>query len=281
MNFTSDNPVRDLEDFFLRIIRTEFPKEVYVLIGYKLDEEHDATPYDFVRIIFTGMTVRHFTGYNENNFNFQIVYSSHLPATMLPHRRTLAMLEKGRKILNGKLPPSLLNPLPLLLQSEKLGRVKKECECLPPYLQNWSVAQRVNADIIAPMDACHNEPNTLLLAPLDYITPIDQNYYSGTNSTYVIANPINNGNTQYIFDGTNFVLNPSYNPSLPTTNPILYYDTTTGMWVLYPYYDKNLPTSYGNLPFIPYAFLKQIGLTVSDLTTGTNLHSSITNVKIN
>jgi hypothetical protein len=271
--FTSGEPVKAIEDWLLGILRAAFPKEVYVIIGFKVDEELEPVPYDRVMIIYSGMNYRHYEKYNRNDFGFQIVYTSHLASTMLPHRRALAMLEKGREALIEKTPVGLLNPLPLQLKSEALGKNKKGCDCGPSYVQNWQISNEVSTAIIPNFDPCFGEPNSTIPAPVDYVTPIDTQYYSGVNPIYIITNVITNGNTTYIWDGANWILNPNYNPNLPTTNPRFYWDPTTGQWIPYPYLDHNFPDSYGNLPFLPFAFIKNIGLDVVSCK-GSLLHHS-------
>ena len=109
--FTSGELVKAIEDWLLGILRAAFSREVYVIVSFKVDEELEPVPYDRVMIIYSGMGYRHYEKYNRNDFGFQIVYTSHIASTMLPHRRALAMLEKGRDALIEQTPVGLLNPL--------------------------------------------------------------------------------------------------------------------------------------------------------------------------
>ena len=78
-------------------------------------------------------------------------------------------------------------------------------------MQNWQISNEVATTIVPNFDPCFGEPNSLIPAPSDYVTPIDTRYYSGVNPGYDINNTITNGNTKYIWDGEKWVLN------IPTT----------------------------------------------------------------
>jgi hypothetical protein len=216
------------------------------------------------------MSVRRFSGkqYVENNFGFQIVYSSNLPNTILPHRRALAMLELGRKTLSDLIPVGLLNPFPLQLESEKLGKSKKGCNCGPVYIQNWNVYNKVASEIIANPDPCFGEINATIPTPVDYISPINSQYYQAPNTGYNPLLPISNGNTQYIWNGTDWILNLNFNPLNFIPNPRWYYDAATGTWIEYPYFDSTRAETYdGNIPFTVKTFIKNFGLFVYDKPT--------------
>jgi hypothetical protein len=261
-SFLSSTPVKDLEDWFLAKLRLAFPKEVYTLIGHEADQEFEPVPYDFVRVIYTGMTNRKLTGFVENRYSFQVVYSSHLPNSLLPHRRALAMLELGRETLFEQRPVGLLNAFPLQLESERLGKAKKGCDCGPVYVQNWNAYNKVQSEIIPSADPCFGEKDSLIPLPTDYISPINNQYYQGINPKFNVNLPISNGNLTNQFP--TWTLIPNATP--PFNNPRFYWDN--GEWVIYPNFDPNLPETYGNLPFIPFKFIKSISGTILDYKTG-------------
>ena len=239
MVYLSPDPVKDLEDWFLAVLRAEFPENVYVLIGFKEDEEIEAVPYDYVRIIYAGLTTSDHTSYIEQHFLFKIIYSCHLPATMLPHRRSLALMEKGRLALWQKIPPRPADSLPLLLKSEKLAK-SKDCSCGPVYVQNWQAYNRVSNVLVPIGDPCQgaNEPNVLVPNPSDYVTPFNTEYYIGINPNYDLTKPLTNGFNQ----------------------PHLYLN---GQWGLNPGHSALKPTVWGNLPFILLRFINQLDISVS------------------
>jgi hypothetical protein len=239
MIYLAPNPVKDLEDWFLAILRAAFPETVYVLIGYKEDEELESVPYDYIRIIYTGLTTNNNNTYIEQQFGFRIVYSCHLPATMLPHRRSLALMEKGRLALWQKIPPRPADSLPILLKSEKLAK-SKDCSCGPVYTQDWQAYNRVSNILVPVGDPCQgaNELDVLVPNPTDYVTPFNKDFYTGVNSDYDPSKPLSNGFNQ----------------------PYIWVD---GQWVINPDYDPNKETIWGNLPFILLQFIKRIDISVS------------------
>lgn len=239
MIYLAPEPIKELEDWFLKILRATFDESVYVLIGYREDEDYEAVPYDYIRIVYTGLTTAENSNYIEQKIGFRVIYSCHLPATLLPHRRTLALLEKGRLALWQKLPPRPADSYPILLKAEKIAK-PKDCNCGPIYTQDWSIYNRVSNVLVPFGDPCvgANEPDIYIPAPLDYVTPF--------NDTYYIA------------------VNPGYNPSEPITNGFNQpYNFINGQWVLNPDYNPNLETVYGNLPFLLLLFIKPIRISVS------------------
>lgn len=238
--YLAPEPIKELEDWFLATLRASFPENVFVIITHKAEEEYEAVPYDFIKIVYTGLINNSNTTYFEQQFGFRIVYSCHLPSTLLVHRRALALLEKGRLALWQKTPPRPADALPLLLKSEKLAK-SSDCNCGPVYVQDWAVYNRVSNILVPNADPCQgaNEPGSLIPAPIDYITPLNDEYY--------------------------VAVNPGYNPALPITNginqPYLFID---GAWVLNPDYDPNFETTWGNLPFILLPFVKKLSVTVKN-----------------
>lgn len=240
MIYLSPNPVKDLEDWLLALLRAEFPETVYVLIGYKEDEDYEAVPYDYIRIMYTGLTTSDNNTYIEQRYGFRVVYSCHLPSTMLPHRRSLALMEKGRLALWQKIPPRPADSLPILLKSEKLAK-SKDCNCGPIYVQDWQAYNRVSNILVPVGDPCQgaNEPNVLIPNTADYVTPFDKDRYTS--------------------------INPDYDPSKPLTNGFNQpYTFVNGQWVINPDYDSNKDTVWGNLPFILLLFIKSLNIAVSN-----------------
>ena len=241
MVYLAPNPVKDLEDWFLNILRAEFPESVYVLIGYKDDEEGDPVPYDYVRVIYTGLTTSDNSNYIEQRFGFKIIYSCHLPATMLPHRRSLALMEKGRVALWQKIPPRPADTLPLLLKSEKLVK-SKDCDCGPAYSQEWQAYNRVSNILVPIGNPCvgAGEPDIYIPNPLDLVTPLDDEFYIKINpnfETCSLTQPIGNG----------------------TNQP---YNWINNTWVKNSAYNRKLPTVWGCLPFILERFIKSFEVSV-------------------
>jgi hypothetical protein len=237
--YLAPEPVKNLEDWLLMQLRAAFPETVYVLIGYKEDEEFEPVPYDYVRIIYTGLTLSEGSVYREQRFGFKIVYSCHLPATMLPHRRALALLEKGRLALWEKIPPRPADALPALLKSEKLAK-SKDCGCGPIYTQDWVFYNKISNTLVPYGDPCEgaNEPGAVIPNPLDYVTPLDKDWYIGVNPGF--------DNTKDLCNGFN--------------QPYLF---VNGTWVINPDYNARLETTWCNLPFILYGFIKSISIKVS------------------
>jgi hypothetical protein len=247
MVYLAPEPIRELEDWFLVQLRAAFPETVYVLIGYKEDEDYEPVPYDYVKIIYTGLNNSDHSSHIEQKFTFKIVYSCHLPATLLPHRRSLALMEKGRLALWQKIPPRPSDSLPLLLKSERLAKTK-ECGCGPVYVQEWSAYNRVSNILVPIADPCQgaNEPGAVIPNPSDYVTPLNDAYYIGVNPGFNPNEPISNGfNQPYLYGPNGWVINPDYDP--------------------------NLETVWGNLPFILSLFIKTLTISVQDQKTNNNL----------
>jgi hypothetical protein len=238
MTYLAPEPVKDLEDWLLGLLRDIFPETVYVLIGYKEDEEQEAVPYDYVRIVYLGCSTNDSTTTIEQRFNFRVIYSCHLPATMLPHRRSLALLEAGRKAIWQKVPPRPADALPALLKSEKLAKIK-DCGCGPVYTQDWCFYNKTSNVLTPIADPClgANEPGSYIPSPEDYITPLTDDWYVGVNS--------------------------NYDPNLPASGafnqPYVWID---GEWIINPDYDPLQKTVWGNQPFVLIAFIKQIKIEV-------------------
>lgn len=245
--YLAPEPVKDLEDWLLSVLRATFPETVYVLIGYKDDEEQEAVPYDYVRIVYTGLSTNDSTTTLEQRFGFRIIYSCHLPATMLPHRRSLALMEKGRKAIWQKTPPRPADALPALLKSEKLAK-NKDCGCGPVYTQDWLFYNKASNTLVPIADPClgANEPGSQIPAPEDYVTPLTDNWYIGINPDYDPQEPISNGFNQP-------------------------YNWVNGEWVLNPDYDPQIGTVWGNIPFIILPFIKSLKLSVK-ASPNTNLY---------
>ncbi len=243
--YLAPEPVKELEDWFANVLRASVPSSVYIIITFKEDEEIEAVPYDYIKIIYTGVSTNVLINYTEQYFNFKVVYSCHLPATLLPHRRCLALAEKGRLALWEKTPPRPAQAYPLLLKSEKLAKAK-DCNCGPVYVQEWQAYNRIQGILVPTGDPCEGagEPNALLPTPIDYITPLPNapnEYYLVTNPTYDKDSPITNGSNQPY----------DYNPA-------------DGTWAINPGYDPSKPTEWGNLPFILQSFIKDLQINVID-----------------
>lgn len=253
--YLAPEPVKELEDWFLSILRPAFDESVFVIITYKEDEELEPVPYDYIKIIFTGVSTNVLEKYSEQYFNFKLVYSCHLPATLMPHRRVLALLEKGRKALWEKIPPRPAQAYPLLLKAEKIIK-SKNCECGPAYSQEWQAYNRVQGILVPFGDPCQGEgePNSVIPNPNDYITPLPNdpdNYYVRPNPNYDPNSPITNG-----------------------TNQPYIYDPNTGTWTINPNYNPCLPTTWGNLPFILSKFIKSVSIIVKDKASNTTLYEA-------
>ena len=248
--YLSPEPVKILEDWFLSQLRIAFDQSVYVLIAYKEEEDSEAVPYDYVRIIYTGLSTNVLKDYSDQYFNFRRLYSSHTPSTLLPHRRSLAMLEKGRLALWEKLPPVPAQAYPLLLKSERLAK-SSDCNCGPVYVQEWQAYNRLTNILIPNADPCMGagEPGAIIPPPSGYITPLPQDpliYYIAPNPTYDPEQPESNGFNQP-------------------------YNWVNNGWVINPGYDPDLPTNWGNIPFILDKFVKSLQV-VTTTKEGVKLH---------
>ena len=238
MVYLAPTIVQDLEDWFLTTLRPVYPNSTYIIIGHNPDEEIDAVPYDFVKIVYSGLTTSVNKDYIDQSFNFKLIYASTLPATLLPHRRSLAMAEKGRLTLWEQTPPRPADAYKLLLKSEKLAS-NKTCSCGPVYIQEWVAYNRLTNILQPYAEPCQgaNEPDSILRDPIDYVSPIDCYWYTTPNNDFDSNLPLSNGENQpWLWIDNQWATNHNYNP--------------------------NLPTIWGNIPFLAMRFITDLQVNI-------------------
>lgn len=244
LQYIAPEPIKNLEDWFLSEIRPLFTQEVYVVLGYIHSDEIEVTPYDLVRVVYSGTSNRTYATHFETSFNFTIYFAVALPYEINPHRQSLAMLEKVRNHLWQKIPPFIADAYPLVLHDEKpIKYAKNDIGLRPGYSQTWSLTTRTIKDVIPAGDPCQGagEPGSLIPYPTDYLNGVDDIWYVAPNESFIQLNPIING-----------------------TNQPYFYDLLSGMWIKNPSYDQSKPTVWGNLPFILLRYVKSFIVEIND-----------------
>jgi len=234
-------PVRDLERWFYTKLKAALPPEVFIILGPKSLEDTALVPGAHVRINYESYYSTDTTTLVKEGFVFTVSYYNVGAANLNPHHPSLALMEMGRVALWQQVPPAPADAFPLQLRGEKLIPPEKDCGCLAAYQQTWRALTEIALTTTIYADPCQgaSEPGSVLLAPLDSITPFNNEWYYAANPEYDASQPESVGANQ------------------PWVR-----DIQTGAWVANPTYNDLLPTQWGNTPILLRPYVKNLELRI-------------------